>query len=362
MKEMNLKEGLFKQEVLHQVEALCTQEKLPACNATCPIHLDIKEIISEVEKGNFQKAYQLYSKTIPFPKIIAYCCNRPCETQCKRNEIGGSINIGNIERALIEYGFSERKKLLFLLKNDFKVAIVGGGLRGLTAAFDLVKKGYKITIYDRSERLGGSLWDLDREALSAHIINDDLKELLQYPIKIEYGKDIPLETLEKAEFFLKTTGADILYIAADTPLFSLGDRNTLVTSNSYILTGSRGEVKYQSSPIYSIYDGRSAATSIDRILKKVSIMAGREKEGPFETALFTNIDDIPIEKGIKKENNEVYTEEEAISEARRCIQCQCLECVKACPFMAHYKSYPKKYVIEIYINIPLLLADIMPMV
>ena len=67
--------------------------------------------------------------------------------------------------------------------------------------------------------------------------------------------------------------------------------------------------------------------------------------------MFTNIDSIPIIEGIKKENNEVFSEEEAILEAKRCSQCQCLECVKACPFMAHYKSYPKKYAIEIYNNI-----------
>lgn len=347
---MNLKEGLIKQDTLHALEALCTQEEPPACQSTCPVHLDVRSMMKAIGEGDFSKAYTLYSKGIPFGKIIAYSCDHPCENHCKRNEAGGTIRIRDLEKAIVTYGYKKRKKLLLLPENDKKVAIVGGGIRGLTAAYDLAKKGYKITIYDRSKQLGGSLWDLPRDTLPETIIREEIEELLLYPMTIVYNEDIKLDTLTDCEGFLKKVDADILYVSCYSPVFRLGDNHTLVTSNDHILTGSRGDEKHKNSPIYSIYDGRSAATAIDRILKKVSIMAGREKEGPFKTTLFTSLDDVFIEGAIES-SSDIYTAEEAILESKRCIQCECLECVKGCPFMAHYKSYPKKYVREVYNNL-----------
>lgn len=105
------------------------------------------------------------------------------------------------------------------------------------------------------------------------------------------------------------------------------------------------------SPIRRAAEGRWAATSIDRFLQNVSLTAGREKDGPYETRLYTNLAGVvarpatPFSKPGKR-----YTLEEARTEASRCLQCECLECVKVCPYLETFKGYPKKYAREIYNN------------
>jgi heterodisulfide reductase subunit C len=350
VEEKNLKQGLFKQEVLHKLESLCTQEELPACNAACPIHVDMKSIMKSAAQGDFKGAYTMYAKVVPFPRIIAYSCDAPCQKACKRMEIGGAVNIRDLETAAVNFGFSERKKLLFLPKNSNRISIVGGGLRGLTAAYDLVKKGYKITIYEKSNQLGGSLWDIPEEKLPRHIIEEDIEELLKYPINIKYQEEVLCDTIEQAEEFLKISGDQALYISCRTSLFTQADENTLMVNASPVFTGSRTLQQQSKSTISEIFDGRSAATSIDRAVKNVSVMAGREKEGAYETKLFTNTSQYPFASPVEKASAQ-YSREEATEEAKRCIQCECLECVKGCAFMQHYKSYPKKFVRETYNNL-----------
>jgi heterodisulfide reductase subunit C len=105
------------------------------------------------------------------------------------------------------------------------------------------------------------------------------------------------------------------------------------------------------SPVWQAAEGRFAANSIDRYLQKVSLTAGREKEGPLSTRLFTSMTDVvslPVVEAVDPLHG--YTGEEALQEAGRCLQCQCLECVKVCVYLERFGAYPKKYAREIYNN------------
>jgi NADPH-dependent glutamate synthase beta subunit-like oxidoreductase len=106
------------------------------------------------------------------------------------------------------------------------------------------------------------------------------------------------------------------------------------------------------SSVLSISDGRRAATSIDRFLQKVSLTVSRTNEGPYETRLYTNTARIPTQVSLVATASAThYTRTVAETEAARCIQCECLECVKACPYLEHYNGYPKKYIREVYNNV-----------
>ena len=98
-------------------------------------------------------------------------------------------------------------------------------------------------------------------------------------------------------------------------------------------------------------EGRWAATSIDRYLQKVSPTAGREKDGPFRTRLFTSLDKVTTVPRIVPADPVLgFTLEEARQEAQRCLQCECLECVKVCLYLERFGGYPRKYAREIYNN------------
>ena len=105
------------------------------------------------------------------------------------------------------------------------------------------------------------------------------------------------------------------------------------------------------SPVRNAAEGRWAATSMDRFLQNTSLNAGREKEGPYETRLYTSLAGVaplPVTPFSRPDGG--YTLEEARTEASRCLQCECLECVKVCPYLETFKGYPKKYAREIYNN------------
>ena len=113
----------------------------------------------------------------------------------------------------------------------------------------------------------------------------------------------------------------------------------------------------QHSAILSLSDGRRAATSIDRYLQKVSLTASRVNEGAYETKLYTNTSEVTSQAPlIETDLSTHYNIEVAETEAARCIQCECLECVKVCPYLDHYKGYPKKYIRETYNNLSIVMG------
>jgi Fe-S oxidoreductase len=98
-------------------------------------------------------------------------------------------------------------------------------------------------------------------------------------------------------------------------------------------------------------EGRWAATSIDRFLQKVSLTAGREKEGPYHTRLFTSLAGVKaLPKVTAADPKSGYSLDEAMAEARRCLQCECMECVKVCAYLERFGAYPRRYAREIYNN------------
>ena len=97
--------------------------------------------------------------------------------------------------------------------------------------------------------------------------------------------------------------------------------------------------------------GKKAATSIVRYLQGVSLEAERDKEGPYETRLYTNVEGVETVPPVEAQDPVGgYAPAEAEAEARRCMQCECLECVKACEYLKAFGSYPRVYLREIYNN------------
>ncbi len=341
MKNSVNSKNIVDQKTLSKFENLCTQEEPAACIASCPMHVNAKEMINNVREDKWNSAYQIFSKSIPFPEIIAHICDGPCKNSCKRKDIGGSIEIRKLELSILNKVKPSSKGPMFLPKKMQSVAIIGGGLSGMTCAMELCKKGYKVFIYEAKSFLGGRLWDFERDILPKESIEREIESLLKFPVKVFYDKCISFESNEQINEFMDKNSYDAVYISCN---FSTNDLNQL---KSVFFNEKYGD---EYSAIFEIYSGKKAAISIDRFMQKVSINASREKEGPFETTLFTNLSYFKEEEPVESLER-FYKEEDAKKEAARCVQCTCLECVKSCAFMKHYKSYPKRYVREVYNNL-----------
>lgn len=326
----------MEQKEMRALEALCTQEQPQACMAACPMHVDASGMLLAVENGDMEAAYGLYAKTVGLPQIIARVCDAPCQCACVRKDAGGTIAISRLERVIVDQGVQPHRKG-FLKKRSDRVAVIGSELNGLVCALELLKKGCAVEVLEQADKPGGRL--RERPELTDEIIAKDLETLKLYGGKLSLGADAP-EVDRLLEDF------DAVYVALAERAEAV-DEATLQSSDNPKLFMTRGDL----STSREMEDGRRAAISIDRFLQGVSLTSNRENEGCFETTLFTSLKDVRGKTPAEGEGADW-----AKAEAARCIHCECMECVKVCAFMRHYKSYPKRYVREVHNNMAIVNA------
>jgi len=343
---------------LQQWEYKCVQEEPARCMSACPIHVDARQFVKQVGLGKWDDALKTLSKTMPFPRILGRICDHPCESACKRGEAGDPIAIGALERLCVENA-REKTKITILGRKETRVAIIGSGLSSLTAAWDLLRKGYQLSIFEPGQRLGGNLWDFTETVLPPDLISEELSILEDFGVRLELSRDVGgsgfISDLRRdfdALFVgLDTRGLDFSALELDENGMVRCDPMTRATSLDGIFAGGNRRNDGQPSPILDVLDGRAAATSIDRFTMNSSMVNGREFEGPYTSRLFTNIEGIPpVERVPPADPSGGYTREEAIREAGRCIQCECLECVKVCLYLDRNDGYPKKYARQVFNN------------
>jgi len=344
-------------------ENKCIQEESPECTSACPLHVDARLFLKETRKGDWDAAYKVLNKTMPFAGILGRICDHPCEERCKRGSIGGPIAIGALERYCVER-FTGKKRVQPLPRKNHRIAVVGTGLAGVTSAWDLLKKGFVVTVFEPGDRLGGSLWDLPEQILPREVITEEFSvfEALKADVRLGTRIDKALfeQICEEYEAVIldrdSLHGVDLSLKLDNDGLIAI-DAATGATERSGVFAGGGTRFRGGFSPVMETLEGRKPALSIERLMQKVGLTFGRENEGPCSTRLYTNIEEIdPLPRVVAADTVKGYTEEEARKEAERCIQCECMECVKKCLFLERYRAYPKKYAREIFNNERILLG------
>ncbi|RBP66017.1 cysteine-rich protein [Alkalibaculum bacchi] len=322
----------------------CINEAPPACTAYCPLHLDVKSFTEEIESGNFNKAYKLMEKRIPFTRIIGMICDHPCEDLCVRDKKGGVISIGELEKSVVYHGYTKPKKGFKIPSINKKVAVIGSGLQGLTASYDLLKKGIGVDIYEKNDRVGGRIWSFQGEYITSELISEELEFLNDKNATIFLNTLIDENKLKDL-----ISQYDAVFIAANN-LMSLYeiDTDTFQVESSNVFVGKMEEA-LNNSIIFSVSVGRRSAISIERYIKGTSMTASRENEGSYKTALnYKTDDEETIERKIK--SGHILTRDEAIEEATRCFKCQCRDCIKECVHLKRFDIAPKSYIRNINHN------------
>lgn len=345
------------QNKLREWEQKCIQEEPPECTAACPLHVDARLFVKEMALGNREAAFKVLAKTMPFPGILARICDHPCEHDCKRGEVEEPIAIGLLERNCVEHA-NAKVKVQLLPRRQQKIAVMGGGLAGLTAAWDLLKKGFRVTVFEQSGQLGGSLREFPETLLPREIISEELSILETLKADVRLGEAFHASLLDSlcqefdAVFIDREAvkGCDLPLIQNNAGEIDV-DAATGASRLERVFTGGGTRNSGTYSPVNETLQGRKGALSIERLVQNANIAAGRENDGPFSTRLFTNIAGIESIPQIKPTDSEAgYSDNEARAEAGRCVQCECLECVKVCLYLERYQGYPKKYARQIFNN------------
>ncbi len=357
-------------ERLQQLEAQCIQSQPPACTAACPLHVDGRGIAAAVGRSDFAAARLLFQRTVPFPHVIARCCDAPCHAACVREQAGGGVRLRALERAAMAYApVPPGGALTASHSRSGRVGVVGAGLSGLAAALDLARKGYEVTVYEAARGPGGRARGLAEELLPRRELDADCETVVAAGARLLAGTAVALGSsgVHAAVSALASEfGAVYLAVGADGAdcAVALGltvdeagvvvvDPVTLATSEPGVYAGG-GMLRPSAawSPATSIAEGRRAAVSIDRQLQGVSVSASRADTGAGDTGLIVNLSGATREEPVEpRDPTSGYSEAEAVAEARRCLQCECLECVKACAYLEAFGAYPGKYARHIYNNL-----------
>ncbi len=236
MKEQNPKEriknfnevalGYTPEEAIGEA-ARCLNCKKPICIQGCPVEIDIPAFITQIKQGNFDKAYQILREKNNLPAICGRVC--PQETQCEKICVlakkSRSVAIGNLERFASDWAISkgighasrDRCSRRASGKRE-KIALIGSGPAGLTAAADLARMGYRPTIFESLHAPGGVLrYGIPEFRLPKKILDTEIGYLKELGVEVEVnmviGKIKTIEELRKDGFkaFFIGTGAGLPY-------------------------------------------------------------------------------------------------------------------------------------------------------
>jgi NADPH-dependent glutamate synthase beta subunit-like oxidoreductase len=148
------------------------------CQRACPVGTDVPAYLDAIWRGDLGRAFEVITESNPFASICGRVCDAPCEPACRREESDGAVAIRALKRYAMEQGESLVRPVVAPSRSQ-SVAVVGGGPSGLTAAHDLALAGFKVTVYEASDRLGGMMvWGIPRFRLPEGVIDADLKRLL----------------------------------------------------------------------------------------------------------------------------------------------------------------------------------------
>ena len=181
--------------------AVCKEIISSPCQHICPINTEASQYIAYIARGEFDKAYDIIAKDNPLLGVCSRVCNRPCEVKCRTGQGGEStIGIRALKRAAIDYSSNKKYKYEKEKQNGIKVAIVGSGPSGLTAAHSLALKGYSPTIFESESVVGGMLvLGIPNYRLPREVLNDDIELVKSAGVEIKtnqrLGRDFSIQDL-----------------------------------------------------------------------------------------------------------------------------------------------------------------------
>lgn len=190
----------------------CAYSQPVPCVSLCPAHVDIPGYIALVSEGRYGDAIRLIRKDNPFPTTCGFICEHPCEARCRRNMMDDSVNIRGLKRVAADFA-GEVDPPERAPSTGKRIAILGGGPGGLSAAYYLQLMGHQAVIYELFPKLGGMLrYGIPNYRLPKDRLDQDIQAVLKTGVEVRHGlkigRDITIQQLrEEYDAVLITIGA-----------------------------------------------------------------------------------------------------------------------------------------------------------
>ncbi|WP_455620124.1 FAD-dependent oxidoreductase [Eisenbergiella sp.] len=186
----------------------CYDTGTAPCKASCPAHLPVQGYIKMASQGKYLDALKLIKTENPFPAVCGAICNRRCEDACTRGRVDQAVAIDEIKKFIAEQELHAKTRYIPPMLNysgkpfQEKIAVIGAGPAGMSAAFYLKKMGYPVTVFEKEKRPGGMLMNgipsfrLEKDVIEAEI--DVLREMgVEFKCGVEVGRDITVQKLRE---------------------------------------------------------------------------------------------------------------------------------------------------------------------
>ncbi len=371
---------------------------LVPCKFSCPLEVDVPRYVRLVSEGKFDESYAVVREKLPLPSICSYVCLSYCEGACRRGEVNEPVGIRELKRFVSEKHTDLWKKGLTPPEaTGKKVAVLGSGPAGLTAAYYLARKGHEVTIYEQAPLAGGMLRQtISRKRLPKEALEDDIQEILNAGVNLKLNAgDVRISWLFDNGFdavFLAVgstfIGTSALWLKEEdielTPLgnievdsydmstsrqgvFAGGDATLGAISEDFIsyarsgddyadffevlvdgLASNRGDSSR--SATWAIASGKKAAEAIDQYLggdgdltesflppeeEPSQVLGRREGFASMERLAAAYQSLVPQYAGLRQAEP-LFDEETAMDEATRCLKCDLRLKIKPLKFWGDY--------------------------
>ena len=179
------------------------------CKSACPAHVPVQGYLKMANQGRYREALALIKRENPFPAVCGRICNKRCEEACTRGTIDQPVSIDAVKKFLADLEIKDEhryipNKVIAKVVGDFddKIAIIGAGPAGLSAAYYLAVKGYHPTVFEKNEKPGGMMmYGIPSYKLQKDVIDAEIQVLRELGVEIkcgvEVGKDITIPQLKK---------------------------------------------------------------------------------------------------------------------------------------------------------------------
>ena len=188
----------------------CYDSGTAPCKTACPVHLSVQGYIKMAAEGRYDEALRLIKQDNPLPMICGAVCNRRCEDACTRGTVDAPLAIDEIKKFIAARDLNKADRYVPLCEkhdggmwgDEYKIAVIGSGPAGLSAAYFLRRDGYPVTVFEKEDRAGGMLehgipsYRLEKDVMQAEI--DVIRDMgVDFRFGVEVGRDVTIEDLRR---------------------------------------------------------------------------------------------------------------------------------------------------------------------
>ena len=321
--------------------AHCFNGEPASCTYACPYHLDLRSLLKKAGKGRWDSYYKEMATAVSFPLVAGSLCDRACETHCQRRLVGDEpVQIREVEAAAIAYAKNQVPDVFSSVPKPDPVAVIGAGPAGLSAAFQIARKGYPVTVYEAADTIGGSLkgreefprfWEEIQAKFSVTQVEFRLSETVTSLDDLPEWKALILATGKDGNTFgLADSRDDVSFQTARAGVFAIGE-----------VCGT--------DTCHALAEGNRIANCVEAYL----LSGGTEfAHVQWDRELCNRYVDHPgaVSKPAVVKTGELFTKDEAKAEASRCMECDCDKCFTECDMLRKYKKKPHKLATEVYMD------------